>query len=209
MNKLLLGVTHDQENPVELERVLAFIDHSMPDSLGLELPGDYQKRKRAGRTIYFFDDIYHRVKQYKAAVTFLEEQKLWDYNGCVVEARHALQNGVSYEEVCRDLKENQSELGYWQQAKKNPYTDSSDANKYIAYHKWRVKQTRTILKLLKTFPTFEECQVEFEQTNQRREEIHLERIRRDEPFLVVVGSGHAEKYASQLSCYQFMHANEL
>src|SRR3989344_6418390 len=177
MDKVLLGLPHADSHDLAFGQKK--IEEYRPQSVGIELPKDYDRRESIGVTNKPFSDLVGYLKSRGIKVTYLEDAGLWDYNQALREAKAVVIGKKEKAQLERELADLRIEIREDEQK-----GSSVDELKHIE------SMYRNALDILEKNPTREQIEEMWKNCMAEREKCVLEGIERDNPDMVIVGSAH-------------------
>ncbi len=189
MGKVLLGLPHVDESDFRFGQ--RKIEEYRPQSVGIELPADYDRREAIGVTNKPFSDLANYLKSRGVKVIYLEDTKLWDYNQALREAKEVALGLKTKAQVEKELADTRRKIKEDEQ-KGNPVDDLRHLeSKY-----------RSALDILDKNPTKKQIEQMWKDCMAEREKHVLGSVRRDSPDMVIVGSAHVANLETSLPEYK-------
>ena len=191
MEKLLIGIPHDEKNPdPEVTGVVRLLDERKPSKLGLELLTNYPILK-ATMIFPVFGEIATEAEKRQIQPVYLEEQALVTRFYGLIQALEWLKEPERVtSKLRRNLKRCQGKLQYYNLAE------------WKANYELEIQICQAGLDVIATNPSEAKIWNLISEGDLQREKVFLERIRQYSPEMVVIGVEHMKRMTKDLSDYK-------
>lgn len=189
MGKVILGLPHVDSKDFALGQ--RKVEEYRPQSVGIELPRDYDRRESIGITNKPFSDLASYLKSRGIKVIYLEDPRLWDYNQALREAKAVVIGKKERAQLEKDLADIRREIKEDEQ-KGAPVDDLKHAESMY----------RSALDILNKNPTKEQMEEMWKNCMDEREKYVLESVKKDNPDMLIVGSAHVANLKDRLPSYR-------